>query len=58
MAIHERPIRPRTRFFATSAPSATSASATTYRAPAPASGPVTMTPATVRGGAVIVPDEA
>ncbi len=58
IAIHERPTRPRTRFLAMTANTATRASAVRYRTSAVAAGPVTMMPATVRGGAVMVPEEA
>ena len=58
IAIQERPTRPRTRFLATRAKTATKDSAITYRAAAVALGPVTITPSTVRPGAVIVPEEA
>ena len=58
MAIHERPTRPRTRFLATKARPTTIVSATRYRTGAVAWGPVTITPSTVRGGAVAVPDGA
>ena len=58
IAIHDRPTRPRTRFLARRAKTTTSARAVTYRTGAVAFGPVTITPNTVRFGAVIVPDEA
>ena len=58
IAIHDRPMRPRTRFLATSAKSTTSPRATRYRTGAVAWGPVTMTPSMVRGGAVAVPEGA
>jgi hypothetical protein len=58
MAIQERPTRPRTRFFATSAKTMTRTSATTYRASAVDAGPVTVTPSTERVGAVMVPEAA
>ena len=58
IAIQDRPMRPRTRFFATRANTATKAIATRYRIGGVALGPVTSTPNTARFGAVMVPDGA
>lgn len=55
IAIHERPKRPRTRFFAPSASTVTIASASNYFAAGAALDPVISTPKKVRGGTVICP---
>jgi len=58
IAIHDRPMRPRTRFLAARANTATSPSAVRYRADGVEFGPVMRAPKRVRSGAVMVPDEA